>query len=94
MAVKIEPLRDRVLVKLTTETRTESGLYLPEDRVMEETMRTGTVLAIGPKVETVKIGQTVLFQSASIMGMLVNKDGLVMLQEHMLEAILTPPPPK
>ncbi len=67
MAVK--PLDDRVLVKpIEAESRTESGLYLPE--MAKERPMQGKVVAVGPgkllgngarSAMEVKRGQTVVF---------------------------------
>ncbi len=65
----IKPLEDRVLVKpLEAETKTESGLYLPE--TAKERPMKGRIVATGPgkRLEngkraqpTVKVGDTVVF---------------------------------
>ncbi len=58
MAVK--PLEDRILVKPDEpETRTASGLYLPENS--KERPMTGKVIAAGPGKPSVKKGDTVVF---------------------------------
>lgn len=67
MAVK--PLEDRILIKpLEPETKTKSGIYLPESA--KERPMQGTVVAIGPgklldngkrSTPSVKKGETVLF---------------------------------
>lgn len=65
----IRPLEDRILIKpLDPETRTSSGLYLPE--TSKERPMQGKVVSIGPgklldsgerQQTTVKKGDTVLF---------------------------------
>jgi chaperonin GroES len=61
--VKIQPLGSRVLVRPDdeAESRTSSGLYIPE--TAKEKPQTGEVIAIGDEDEEikVKIGQKVLY---------------------------------
>ena len=60
-ATKWQPLRDRVLVRrLEPETRTASGLFLGKTEDLGDSTR-GVVLAIGPKVLDVKLGDVVAF---------------------------------
>lgn len=62
MAVKIQPLGTRVLIRPEEEeARTSSGLYLPE--TAKEKPQKGVVIAIGDEEEDikVKVGQKVLF---------------------------------
>lgn len=61
--VKIQPLGSRVLVRPDdeAESRTSSGLYIPE--TAKEKPQTGEVIAIGDEDEEikVKIGQKILY---------------------------------
>ena len=61
--VKIQPLGSRVLVRPDSEaeSRTTSGLYIPE--TAKEKPQTGVVIAIGDDDDDikVKVGQKVLF---------------------------------
>ena len=61
--VKIQPLGSRVLVRpdSDSESRTSSGLYIPE--TAKEKPQTGHIIAIGDDEEEikVKVGQKVLF---------------------------------
>jgi chaperonin GroES len=69
----VRPLEDRVLVKpLDPETKTASGLYLPE--TAKERPMQGKVVAVGPgktldngkrSAPTVKVGDTVVFAKYS-----------------------------
>ena len=59
--VSIKPLRDQVVLETQDkETKTASGIYLPEsaDKPRPEQ---GTVIAVGPDVKGIKKGNTVLF---------------------------------
>ena len=62
--VNIKPLADRVLIEpMAAETKTASGLYIPD--TAKETLQKGKVVALGPgtKVDSVivKVGDTVLY---------------------------------
>lgn len=65
------PIGDRVLVKSNVKEKTESGLFLPQDAMMN---REGVVVAVGKGVytqngsfieTTVKVGDTVMVGNAS-----------------------------
>lgn len=55
----IRPLGDRVLIEPIVENQTAGGLFLPEAAVEKPTK--GRVLAVGPRVEGVAAGDTVVF---------------------------------
>ena len=64
MALKIQPLSDRVLVEpQEAETKTASGLYIPDSA--KEKPQQGKVVAVGKGKKdhnmTVKVGDIVLF---------------------------------
>ncbi len=61
MAIKINPLGRRVVIKpLETETKTSSGIYIPN--TMKEEPNTGEVVAVSnSKKLVVKLGDNVLF---------------------------------
>lgn len=63
MSTKIMPLGENVLIKpLTPETKTASGIYIPENASSEKSQQ-GTVEGIGDSEKiTVKKGQTVMFK--------------------------------
>ena len=78
--VNVQPLGTRVLVKPDNdaETRTSSGLFIPE--TAKEKPQTGFVIAIGDEEEEikVKIGQKVLFPKYT--GTEIKLDGV----EHLI----------
>lgn len=86
--MKIKPLADRVLVEpKEAETKTASGLYIPD--TAKEKPQQGTVLATGPgkkdEVMEVKAGDLVLYGKYS--GTEVTVDGktyLIMKQSDIL----------
>lgn len=58
----VKPLGDRVLIKMKeVETKTASGLYIPQ--TAQEKTTTGTIVAVGDDKEviTVKVGQEVMY---------------------------------
>ncbi|MCS7215271.1 MAG: co-chaperone GroES [Thermodesulfovibrio sp.] len=59
--MKIKPLKDRVVVKFSSEEleKTPGGIYVPD--VAKEKPQKGTVIAVGSEVKEVKEGDTVLF---------------------------------
>ncbi|ACI22172.1 MULTISPECIES: co-chaperone GroES [Thermodesulfovibrio] len=59
--MKIKPLKDRVVVKFSSEEleKTPGGIYVPD--VAKEKPQKGTVVEIGSEVKEVKVGDTVLF---------------------------------
>lgn len=61
---KFKPLKDRVFVSYSEEMeKTSGGLYVPD--VAKEKPQKGTVESIGSEVQSVKAGDTVLFDKYS-----------------------------
>jgi chaperonin GroES len=59
--MNIQPLFDKVLLKpQKSEEKTASGIYIP-DTAKQDKPQIGEVIAIGKDVNTVKIGQNVVF---------------------------------
>jgi len=68
--MNFKPLGDRVLVKVQeAQTQTASGIYIP-DNASKEKPTQAEVMAIGPDVEHVKVGDKVVYtkfaRSASV----------------------------
>ncbi|MDA1167326.1 MAG: co-chaperone GroES family protein [archaeon] len=62
MDIGIEPLSSMVLLqKETAPEKTTSGLLLPEEA--REKMNVGTILAVGPDVEHVNVGDRVIHRA-------------------------------
>ncbi|MCS7216073.1 MAG: co-chaperone GroES, partial [Thermodesulfovibrio sp.] len=59
--MKIKPLKDRVVVKYSSEEleKTPGGIYVPD--VAKEKPQKGVVIEVGSEVKEVKVGDTVLF---------------------------------
>ena len=86
MALKIQPLSDRVLVEpQEAETKTASGIYIP-DSAKEKPQR-GKVFAVGSGHEdykmTVNVGDTVLYGTSS--GSELQFDGMAYLIKREVE---------
>ena len=89
MAVKLQPLADRVLVKpIEKEEKTKSGIYLPD--TAKEKPQEGEVLAVGPgKIADdgkripldVKVGDVVLYAKYGGTEIKVDGDDLMILRE-------------
>ena len=91
MALKIQPLSDRVLVEpQEAETKTASGLYIPDSA--KEKPQQGKVVAVGKGTKdhsmTVKVGDIVLYGKYS--GSELKYEGndyLIMREEDILASI-------
>jgi len=59
--MNFKPLADRVLVKeVEAETKTASGIYIP-DNASKEKPTHATIVAIGPDVKHVEVGDKVVY---------------------------------
>lgn len=64
MSVPIQPLADNVVAEQEkAETKTASGLYLPD--AAKEKPKTAKVVAVGPAVKAVKVGDRILYRGYS-----------------------------
>ena len=91
MGLKIQPLSDRVVViPQAAETKTASGLYIPDSA--KEKPQQGTIAAVGNGKKdhkmTVKVGDTVLYgKYAGTELKLDGKEYLIMREEDILAII-------
>jgi chaperonin GroES len=91
MALKIQPLSDRVVVEpQAAETKTASGLYIPDSA--KEKPQQGKVVAVGKGKKdhemTVKVGDIVLYgKYAGNELKLDGKDFLIMREDDILAII-------
>jgi len=78
------PLGDRVFISYTEELdRTAGGIYVP-DSAKEKPQR-GTIDAMGPDVENVKVGDQILFDKYSGTKIKIdNEDCLILKEEDIL----------
>ena len=91
MALKIQPLSDRVLLEpQAAETKTASGLYIPDSA--KEKPQQGKVVAVGKGKKdhdmTVKVGDIVLYGKYSGSELkLDGKDYLIMREDDILAIV-------
>ena len=89
MAVKLQPLADRVVVKPSEkEEKTKSGIYLPD--TAKEKPQEGKVIAVGPGrlsedgkriVMDVKVGDVVLYAKYGGTEVKIDDEDLIILRE-------------
>ena len=89
MAIKLQPLADRVVVKpIEREEKTKSGIYIPD--TAKERPQEGEVIAVGPgrltddgkpiKME-VKVGDTVVYAKYGWTEIKIDDEEMVILRE-------------
>ena len=91
MALKIQPLSDRVLVEpQAAETKTASGLYIPDSA--KEKQQQGKVIAVGKGKKdydmTVKVGDIVLYGKYSGSELKLDGDDYLIMREEDILAII------
>lgn len=91
MALKIQPLADRVVVEpQAAETKTASGLYIPDSA--KEKPQQGKVVAVGNGKKdhdmTVKIGDTVLYKEYGPSKIQVDGNDYLIMREDDILAII------
>lgn len=64
MSLNIKPMADRIVAEpVAAEAKTASGLYLPGGA--QEKPKVAKVLAVGPQVKEVKVGDSILYEEYS-----------------------------
>jgi chaperonin GroES len=91
MAIKIQPLSDRVLVEpQAAETKTASGIIIPDSA--KEKPQQGTVVAVGKGKKdhemTVKVGDTVMYGKYSGTELKLDGGDYLMMREDDILAIV------
>jgi chaperonin GroES len=85
--MQVTPLSDRVLVaENKTEKKTESGIILEGVRSVSETAK-ATVLAVGPDVKDVKVGDVVILDWSKCSIVKVGDTQRAMIKEEFIIAI-------
>ena len=89
MAIKLQPLADRVLVKpIEREEKTKSGIYIPD--TAKEKPQEGEVIAVGPGkmaddgkriAMDVKVGDTVIYAKYGGMEIKIDNEDMIILRE-------------
>lgn len=87
MSAPLQPLGDYVVaVGEEAETKTKSGIYLPEKAA--EKPKTAQVVAVGPAVKQVKVGARIVYKSFSTTEVKVGgKDYILVKEEDVLATV-------
>jgi chaperonin GroES len=81
MSTPLKPLGDYVVaVAEEAESKTASGLYLPE--AAKEKPKTSKVVAVGPAVREVKVGARIVYKSYSTTEVKIGKDEYILVKEE------------
>jgi chaperonin GroES len=81
MSTNIQPLADYVVATAEeAESKTASGLYLPDNA--KEKPKTAKVVAVGPGVKEVKVGDRIIMKSYSETTVKVGKDEFMLVKEE------------
>lgn len=80
MSSPIKPLADRVVaVREKAQEKTASGLYLPDSSKEKPVM--ATVVAVGPKVEQVAVGDKIVYKEYSTTDLKINETKYLIVKE-------------
>lgn len=80
MSSPIKPLADRVVaVREKAQEKTASGLYLPDSSKEKPVM--ATVVAVGPKVEQVAVGDKIIYKEYSTTDLKINETEYLIVKE-------------
>lgn len=80
MSVPIQPLADYVVAQAEkAETKTASGLYLPDKA--QEKPKTAKVVAVGPQAKQLKVGDRILYKSYSTTDVKVEGEDYILVEE-------------
>ena len=80
MSSPIKPLADRVVaVREKAQEKTASGLYLPDSSKEKPVM--ATVIAVGPKVEQVAVGDKIVYKEYSTTDLKINETEYLIVKE-------------
>jgi chaperonin GroES len=81
MSVSIQPLADYVVAQSEeAETKTKSGLYLPDKAA--EKPKVAKVLAVGKEAKQVKVGDRIIYKSYSTTDVKVGADEYILVKEE------------
>ena len=81
MSVPVKPLKDRIVaVKEEPQTKTASGLYLPE--AAKEKPAEAKVVAVGKDVAEVKVGDKIVYKDYSHTTVKVGADEYIIVSEE------------
>ena len=81
MSTPLKPLADYVVAQAEeAETKTASGLYLPEKAA--EKPKTAKVVAVGKDAKQVKVGDRIVYKSYSTTEVKVGRDEYILMKEE------------
>jgi chaperonin GroES len=81
MSVPIQPLADYIVAQSEEpETKTASGLYLPEKSA--EKPKTAKVLAVGKDAKQVKAGERIIYKSYSTTDVKIGSETYILVKEE------------
>lgn len=81
MSAPLEPLADYVVAQAEeAQTKTASGLYLPENAA--EKPKTAKVVAVGKEAKQVKVGDRIVYKSYSTTEVKVGGDEYILVKEE------------
>jgi len=81
MSTPLQPLGDYVVaVGEAAETKTASGLYLPDKA--QEKPKTAKVVAVGPNAKQVKVGSRIVYKSYSTTDVKVDGQDYILVREE------------
>jgi chaperonin GroES len=81
MSTNIQPLADYVVAKAEeAETKTASGLYLPDKA--QEKPKVAKVLAVGKDAKQVKVGDRIIYKSYSTTDVKIGADEYILVKEE------------
>lgn len=83
----LKPLGDYVVAQAEeAQTKTASGLYLPEKSA--EKPKTAVVVAVGPDAKEVKVGDTIVYKTYSTTEVKVDKQDFILVKQEDILAIV------
>ena len=81
MSTPLQPLGDYVVAQAEeAETKTASGLYLPDKA--QEKPKTAKVVAVAKEVKQVKVGDRIVYKSYSTTDVKVGKEEYILVKEE------------
>jgi chaperonin GroES len=81
MSAPLQPLGDYIVAAHeAAETKTASGLYLPDKA--QEKPKTAKVVAVGPTVRQVKVGDRIVYKSFSTTEVKIESDEYILVKEE------------
>lgn len=80
MSSPLQPLGDHVVAQAEeAETKTKSGLYLPDNA--KEKPKTAKIVAVGPAAKQVKVGDRIVYKSFSTTEVKVEGTEYILVEE-------------